>query len=532
MKKKSYATFNMSSYDTSRPKFKASPVADNRTRANWERDDARSSCAVCNIRFSVFFCRRHHCRNCGKLVCGSCAPWKPKKRMQRVCSLCKDGVEMMMTSPEMTKTRKAKRTSSSTRRLRSVTPPPPTTTTSSSSSCKNLHLLDMHEKESRIKHKETMRRLKRVTESFHERSKTPPPPPRPPVMPRNLLDDIELSSNTTTVSRFRSSTRAADVFSQQRLARWEYRRRRQMERKNRTTSQSRHSSSGVFDSFSLSQDWEIDAEELEFKNKIAAGGTSTVWLAEYEGNPVAVKEPYEQRADGGISLEFAREAEVLVQLSHPYVLKFLGLCYRSGAACLVIEWCPKDLLHWLKTHDCRSNERHRDEAMRIVFQVSQGIAYMHRQGIAHMDLKPSNVLLTSAGVPKVADFGLSVLLRKGSDELSEKIGSPVYMPPEFLSRKKKKRRTSFRSSHFARDVYSFAMLVWAVFASVEPFPECRFGHEVVEMVVQRDMRPDLDIIPVALHGILIEAWHKNPKVRPDFETLSLTFGKLSGFLGE
>ena len=230
-------------------------------------------------------------------------------------------------------------------------------------------------------------------------------------------------------------------------------------------------------------------------------------------------------------MEFAREAEILVQLAHPYVLKFLGLCYRSGAASLVIEWCPKDLLQWLKTHNCRSEVRDCEEAMRIVFQVSQGIAYMHRQGIAHMDLKPSNVLLTSKGVPKVADFGLSVLLRKGSDELDEKMmGSPVYMPPEFLSSGKKERRGSFRSAHFARDVYSFAMLVWAVFASKEPFPECRFGYEVRHMVVNQDMRPDLSVVPMKLRSLLVKAWHTNPKVRPDFESLSKELGKISGFL--
>ena len=156
---------------------------------------------------------------------------------------------------------------------------------------------------------------------------------------------------------------------------------------------------------------------------------------------------------------------------------------------------------------------------------------MHRQGIAHMDLKPSNVLLTSKGVPKVADFGLSVLLRKGSDKLDEKtMGSPVYMPPEFLSAGMKKRRGSFKSAHFARDVYSFAMLMWAVFSSVEPFPECRFGYEVKQMVVNRDMRPDLSVVPAELRGVLIRAWHTNPKVRPDFDTLSKELGKISGFL--
>ena len=301
-------------------------------------------------------------------MCGSCAPWKPKEGLERVCSLCKNGVEMT-TSPEFSRISSSsgsERNSKTKRRFRSVTPPPPAPPPRSISMLQMHH---HHERQSRIKHQETMRRLRRVTESFRERSKTPPPQPVPP----SLLDDIELSTNTTSVSRFRSSTRAADVFSQQKLAKWEYRRRRQMERRDR---RSRKSSSGVFDSFSLSQEWEIDAEKLEFKKKIAAGGTSTVWLATYEGNFVAVKEPYEQRAEGGISVEFAREAEILVQLSHPYVLKFLGLCYRSGAACLVIEWCPKDLLQWLKTHDCRSNMCDRDEAMRIVFQVSQGIAYV------------------------------------------------------------------------------------------------------------------------------------------------------------
>ena len=163
---------------------------------------------------------------------------------------------------------------------------------------------------------------------------------------------------------------------------------------------------------------------------------------------------------------------------------------------------------------------------------------MHRQGIAHMDLKPSNVLLTKDGVPKVADFGLSVLLRKVpsiSDQSSsgdDGMGSPVYMPPEFLSGMgtKNRRRDSFQKAHFARDVYSFAMLVWAVFSGEEPFPECRFGYEVVEMVLKRGIRPDLARVPKEIRGLLVRAWQTDPKARCDFEKISRKLGQVSGFL--
>lgn len=56
----------------------------------WQPDDSVSKCPICYLSFTIFF-RKHHCRNCGRVVCGNCAP-ENGLRHERVCKDCKRGV--------------------------------------------------------------------------------------------------------------------------------------------------------------------------------------------------------------------------------------------------------------------------------------------------------------------------------------------------------------------------------------------------------------------------------------------------------
>jgi len=65
-------------------------------------------------------------------------------------------------------------------------------------------------------------------------------------------------------------------------------------------------------------------------------------------------------------------------------------------------------------------------------QIISGVEYCHRHMVVHRDLKPENLLLSNDNQVKIADFGLSNLMRDG-DFLSTSCGSPNYAAPEVIS---------------------------------------------------------------------------------------------------
>ena len=69
------------------------------------------------------------------------------------------------------------------------------------------------------------------------------------------------------------------------------------------------------------------------------------------------------------------------------------------------------------------------ERLRIIAQVAEALDYAHHQGVIHRDVKPANVLLTSADQAKLSDFGLS-MLAEASRGFGVIRGTPHYMSPE------------------------------------------------------------------------------------------------------
>lgn len=73
------------------------------------------------------------------------------------------------------------------------------------------------------------------------------------------------------------------------------------------------------------------------------------------------------------------------------------------------------------------------QASIIVQQLCEGVAFMHKNGIAHRDLKPQNLLCTPDGMTiKIADFGLSKMYANG-EELKTACGTPDYVAPEIIA---------------------------------------------------------------------------------------------------
>ena len=125
--------------------------------------------------------------------------------------------------------------------------------------------------------------------------------------------------------------------------------------------------------------------------------------------------------------DLRKEAQVLMRLRHPNIVEVLETGEDAAyGPYIVTEWVAGGSLRELLTRE-EGNGLPVDEALRIVTDVLAGLAAAHQAGIAHMDIKPENILLEAiSGRAKLADFGIAAEL--GSAMAGR--GTPGYMAPE------------------------------------------------------------------------------------------------------
>lgn len=124
------------------------------------------------------------------------------------------------------------------------------------------------------------------------------------------------------------------------------------------------------------------------------------------------------------------EISLLKKLKHPHIVDLVDFCWDSSYIYIVMEYCGGgDLSRFIKSRSSLPE----DVCKRFLQELASALRFLRSKDIAHMDLKPSNILLTSGRSPvlKLADFGLSQRLSKDETKTSIR-GSPLYMAPEML----------------------------------------------------------------------------------------------------
>ncbi|XP_010180995.1 PREDICTED: serine/threonine-protein kinase 17A [Mesitornis unicolor] len=102
------------------------------------------------------------------------------------------------------------------------------------------------------------------------------------------------------------------------------------------------------------------------------------------------------------------------------------------------------------------------DVKRLMKQILEGVSFLHRNNVVHLDLKPQNILITSKsplGDIKIVDFGLSRIM-KSSEELREIMGTPEYVAPEILS---------YDPISTATDMWSIGVLAYVMLTGISPF---------------------------------------------------------------
>ncbi|KAJ9560343.1 hypothetical protein OSB04_005503 [Centaurea solstitialis] len=151
-----------------------------------------------------------------------------------------------------------------------------------------------------------------------------------------------------------------------------------------------------------------------------------------------------------------REVEIMQHLSgHPGVVTLKAVYEDLESFHLVMELCSGGRLIDQMTKEGRYSEQ---RAANIFKELMMVIKYCHDMGVVHRDVKPENILLTTSGKIKLADFGLAVRITNGQS-LAGLAGSPAYVAPEVLTGNYSEKV----------DVWSAGILLHALLVGVLPF---------------------------------------------------------------
>lgn len=195
---------------------------------------------------------------------------------------------------------------------------------------------------------------------------------------------------------------------------------------------------------------------------LGVGTFGKVKMAEHEltHQKVAIKIINKRKMENmNMHEKVRREINILQYLKHPHVIRLYELLDTPTDIFMVMEYVSGGELFDHIVHKLRLRE---DEARRFFQQILSGVEYCHQHMVTHRDLKPENLLLDSNLHVKIADFGLSNLMRDG-EYLKTSCGSPNYASPEVVSGK------AYVGTEV--DVWSCGVILYALLCGSLPFDD-------------------------------------------------------------
>src|SRR5439155_17600198 len=156
---------------------------------------------------------------------------------------------------------------------------------------------------------------------------------------------------------------------------------------------------------------------------------------------------------------FRNEAEAVARVQHPNLVQIYEIGTHEGRPYLALEFVDGPSL--ADTIGARPQPPR--FAAQTVETLARAVHACHQAGIVHRDLKPGNILLTSRGVPKIADFGLAKRLDGvGKTATGDILGTPIYMAPEQASGRVKDVGPQ-------TDVYALGVILYEMLTGRPPF---------------------------------------------------------------
>ena len=248
----------------------------------------------------------------------------------------------------------------------------------------------------------------------------------------------------------------------------------------------------------------------ELHSRIARGGMAEVFLARDQvlDRAVAVKVLFpEFAADPSFVERFRREAQSAANLNHPAIVGVYDWGSYRGTYFIVMEYVRgRSLAEILRAE----GTLHPDRAADIATDIAGALYFAHRNGVVHRDIKPGNVLITSQGQVKVADFGIARAIGGGNTDNLTQTGSVMGTATYFSPEQAQGLAVDPRS-----DLYSLGIVLYEMLCGRPPFSgespvAIAYQHVQATVVPPREVNPD---IPAGLEAITMKLLAKNPANR-------------------
>lgn len=209
---------------------------------------------------------------------------------------------------------------------------------------------------------------------------------------------------------------------------------------------------------------------------------------------------------GRVEARFAREAQALANVRHANVVAIHDSGVHQGA-----PWFAMDLVEGEPLDELlERGPLPLAQALDLMIGVSRGVDALHAAGVVHRDLKPGNIIVTTAGAPVVIDLGLAIAPER--DErltmTGALVGTPNYMAPEQIEGRNVAPRT---------DVHALGLILYEVLTGAVALGEGHTSvHHVVGAVIagERPVPSDKDPeLPVSLDRVCLRAMARDPARR-------------------
>jgi serine/threonine protein kinase len=256
--------------------------------------------------------------------------------------------------------------------------------------------------------------------------------------------------------------------------------------------------------------------KYEILEILGRGGMGVVYRARDKriGRDVAIKMLTDGFAGNSEMLaRFYLEAGHTGTLRHPNIVTVYDVSDQEGTPYIVMEYLDGTPLDRLIQQGIEGNPENDafDLGMRleVVDQVCSALAYAHRQGVIHRDVKPANVILQRDGTAKLLDFGIARAERRtGGADITRTgllIGTPPYMAPERL------RNEPFDGRS---DIFAAGVLLYQLLTGVLPFSDENNG--ILDEILHKNPPPlskHLRSYPAQLDEVIARALAKSPNDR-------------------
>ncbi len=254
------------------------------------------------------------------------------------------------------------------------------------------------------------------------------------------------------------------------------------------------------------------------ERELGGGGMSRVFLAvEKKLERRVVIKVLPENVSEGISMErFRREIQVAAKLQHPHIVPVLSAGEIDGKPYFTMPYIAGDALNQRIERD---GELPVDEAVRLLRDLASALAYAHKNGVVHRDMKPANVLLADE-YALITDFGVAKAL--SASTLNEKaetltvaglsMGTPAYMSPE--------QAAGDSAIDHRSDIYSFGLIAYEILTGSPPFTG-RNSQALMAAHAAIPPEPILSrrhVLPEWLANLVMRCLEKRPADRPQTAT--------------